>query len=211
MKALIFDLDGTLWDSTEAVTMLWRRELKLAGGRGDLTHAQVMGALGLGPKPLADRLAAELPEAQRMDVFYRVCSQEPVFIPQYGAKLYPGLIETLRDLSKTYRLMIASNCIDGYIEGFLGYAGVQDLFCDFLHPGITGLPKADNIRLLMERNGIEKAAMVGDTILDYEAAVGAADVPFIFAAYGFGTVPAAEYNIDRFTDLPAVAEKIFKA
>ena len=208
MRALIFDLDGTLWDSTEAVAMLWRQELKLAGGKGDLTHAQVMGALGLGPKPLADRLAAELPEERRMDVFYRVCAQEPVFIPQYGAKLYPGLVETLETLSKKYKLMIASNCIDGYIEGFLDYAGVRDLFCDFLHPGITGLPKADNIRLLMERNGIGRAVMVGDTILDFEAAVGA-DVPFIFAAYGFGNVPAAEYKIDTFEDLPAVAEKIF--
>ena len=210
MRALIFDLDGTLWDSTESVTMLWQQELRLAGGKGDLTHAQVMGALGLGPEALANRLAAELPEARRMDVFYRVCSQEPTFIPRHGAKLYPGLVETLQALSKDYALMIASNCIDGYIEGFLGYAGVQDLFCDFLHPGITGLPKADNIRLLMERNGIQKAAMVGDTILDYEAAAGA-NVPFIYAAYGFGKVPAAEWKIDTFADLPAVAQRIFQA
>ena len=208
MRALIFDLDGTLWDATDALTALWQNELKQAGAQHELTHDELMGALGLGPKELADQLAPELPEDMRLPFFYRVAKLENEFIPQYGARLYPGLVETLKTLSQKYKLMIASNCIDGYIEAFLDYGGVRELFCDFLHPGITGLPKADNIRLLMERNDIDRAAMVGDTILDYEAAVGA-NVPFIHAAYGFGTVPAAEWKIDAFADLPAVAERIF--
>ncbi len=208
MNALIFDLDGTLWDATEALTVLWRQELKLAGAKHELTHNELMGALGLGPRELSDRLAPELPDDMRLPFFYRVAEMENEFIPRYGAKLYPGLAETLERLSKEYRLMIASNCVHGYIEAFIRYAGVGELISDFTHPGITGLPKADNIRLLMERNGIEKAAMVGDTILDYEAAVGA-NVPFIHAAYGFGTVDAAEWKIDTFTDLPAVAERVF--
>ena len=143
-----------------------------------------------------------------MDVFYRVCELETTFIPAYGAFLYPGLVETLTALSKDYRLMVASNCVDGYIEAFLGYAGVENLFCDFAHPGITGLSKAGNIRLLMERNGVAEAAMVGDTILDWEAACGAG-VPFIHAAYGFGQVPAAEWRIQSLPELPKVAARIF--
>ena len=208
MRALIFDLDGTLWDVTEALTALWRAELKRAGAKHELTHDELMGALGLGPKELADRLAPELPEDMRLPFFYRVSKAENDFIPQYGAKLYPGLTETLEALSKTYRLMIASNCVHGYIETFLDYSGTWDLFCDFLHPGLTGLPKAGNIRLLMERNGIAEVAMVGDTVLDFEAAQGA-EVPFIHAAYGFGRVPEAKWRIGQFTDLPDVAEQVF--
>ena len=208
MRALIFDLDGTLWNSTEASTALWQRELRKENASAVPTHAQLTASMGLGPRELADALAFGVPEDRRMDVFYRVCELETTFIPEYGAILYPGLVETLTPLSKDYRLMVASNCVDGYIEAFLGYAGVENLFCDFAHPGITGLSKAGNIRLLMERNGVAEAAMVGDTILDWEAACGAG-VPFIHAAYGFGQVPAAEWRIQSLPELPKVAARIF--
>ncbi len=208
MRALIFDLDGTLWDSSEALTALWQRELRRAGISRPLTHAQVLGGRGLGPEALAAYLVPELPEAERLPFFLHVAQEETVFIPQYGAKLYPGLHETLGALSADYRLMIASNCVDGYIETFLDYAGVRPLFSDFLHPGITGLPKAGNIRRLMERGGVTEAAMVGDTILDYEAAAGA-EVPFIHAAYGFGRVDEAGWRIEQLSDLPDVADRVF--
>ena len=208
MRALIFDLDGTLWDSTEASTALWQRELRKENASAVPTHAQLKASMGLGPRELADALAFGVPEDRRLDVFYRVCEMETTFIPEHGAFLYPGLVETLTALSKEYKLMIASNCVDGYIEAFLGYAGVENLFCDFAHPGITGLPKAGNIRLLMERNGVSEAAMVGDTILDFEAACGAG-VPFVHAAYGFGRVPAAKWRIGALSELPDAARKVF--
>ena len=208
MRALIFDLDGTLWDAVDALTAVWSREMRAAGITRTLSHADMVGGMGLGPVELAAHLVPELPPERRKPFFDHVTRVETEFIPQYGATLYPDLVETLTALSKDYLLMIASNCVHGYIEAFMGYAGVTDLISDFAHPGVTGLPKAGNIRLLMERNGITEAAMVGDTVLDYEAACGA-NVPFIHAAYGFGAVPAAKWRIDRLSELPAVAARIF--
>ena len=43
------------------------------------------------------------------------------------------------------------------------------------------------IRLIVERNGLQSPVYVGDTQWDCDAAT-AAGVPFIFAAYGFGHV-----------------------
>ena len=208
MRALIFDLDGTLWDAVDALTAIWSREMRATGVTRTLTQEDMVGGMGLGPVELAAHLVPELPPERRKPFFDHVTRVETEFIPQYGARLYPGLVETLRLLSKDYLLMIASNCVHGYIEAFLRYAGVEELISDFAHPGVTGLPKAGNIRLLMERNAVAEAVMVGDTALDYEAACGA-NVPFIHAAYGFGQVPAAKWRIDALPELPEVAAKAF--
>lgn len=210
MNAVIFDLDGTLWDSTESLRIIWEREMHRIGIMREVALEQMIGGMGLGPEALATHMVPELPMEERMALFDHVTSIEPDLICEYGAKLYPDMVETLRELSKDYRVMIASNCVCGYIEGFLRYSGLSDAVCDFAHPGVTGLPKAGNIRLLMERNGIDRALMVGDTILDYEAAVGA-DVPFVFAAYGFGQVPQAEWRIRGLHELPALASELLRS
>lgn len=206
MKSLIFDLDGTLWDATDALTALWKRELRAVGIRREMTRERMIGGMGMGPVELAAHLAPELPMETRRPFFKHVTSLEPDFIPAFGAKLYPGMVETLRLLAKDHKLMIASNCVDGYIECFLGYAGLTDIICDFAHPGITGLPKAGNIRLLMERNKIDKAIMIGDALVDYTAAV-EAGIPFIYASYGFGQVAEAKYSIASISELPALLSR----
>ncbi|MBO5256842.1 MAG: HAD family hydrolase, partial [Clostridia bacterium] len=84
-----------------------------------------------------------------------------------------------------YRLFIVSNCQAGYIEAFLQAHGLGDRFEDIECTGNTGLCKADNIRLIMKRNGLTSSVFVGDTISDGSAAR-TAGIPFIYAKYGFG-------------------------
>ena len=52
----------------------------------------------------------------------------------------------------------------------------------------------------MERYHIENCAYVGDTQGDYEATL-EAGIPFIWAAYGFGTPAGFDARIDAFSDL----------
>lgn len=51
--------------------------------------------------------------------------------------------------------------------------------------GRTQLTKGENISLVIKRNGIDSAFYVGDTIGDQIASKDA-NVPFVFAEYGFG-------------------------
>ena len=74
--------------------------------------------------------------------------------------------------------------------------------------GRTGLDKGENIRLVMARNGVNRAVYVGDTQGDADAAK-KAGVPLIFAAYGFGRVADAEYVIQEISELPSILEQIF--
>ncbi len=73
--------------------------------------------------------------------------------------------------------------------------------------GRTNQTKGENIKLVMGRNGIDKAVYLGDTIGDQLAAKDA-EIPFVFASYGFGTTENSEYTISSFDELPKVAEKI---
>ena len=54
---------------------------------------------------------------------------------------------------------------------------------------------------MVRRNNLSGAVYVGDTELDRISAE-TAGVPFIFAAYGFGTADGAEYRIEKISDLP---------
>ena len=117
-----------------------------------------------------------------------------------GHYFLPGAEEALAQLRKKYRLFIVSNCQSGYIQAFLKFHQLGDLFEDFEMSGQTGLAKAENIRLIMERNHLSSAVYVGDTEGD-ENAAHTAGIPFIYAAYGFGTAKNPEGTIQSLSDL----------
>ena len=70
------------------------------------------------------------------------------------------MAETVRELSRKYKLFIVSNCQSGYIEAFLKNTGLGEYFADYTCPGDTGKLKGENIRIIMERNGIKEAIYV---------------------------------------------------
>ena len=63
---------------------------------------------------------------------------------------------------------------------------------------------------MVERNGLKEAVYVGDIQGDYDASR-EADVKFIHAAYGFGTVEQKVPVIHGLAALPALVEEIFSA
>ena len=69
------------------------------------------------------------------------------------------------------------------------------------------VPKGENNKLIMQRNGVTRAVYVGDTSGDEQSAR-VAGIPFVFAAYGFGEAIAPDYTVNAFTELPALMAKI---
>ena len=114
--------------------------------------------------------------------------------------IYDGLEETVKCLSQQYPLFIVSNAHKGYIESFLEISGYTPYFTDHVCNGDNDLPKADNIRLIMDRHRLQSAVYAGDTLGDYQAAK-AAGASFAFASYGFGEVPDYDYLLTGPRDL----------
>jgi len=206
-RAVIFDLDGTLWDSTKQVCEIWNtvfKEEKIPL----ITVDTVMGCMGKTNEEISRILFQGLAETEQNRIMDRCAEEEVKYFYQHGAVLYEGVDQMLHELKEFYDLYIVSNCQNGYVQSFLHSHGFEDCFKDIEMSGRTGKSKAENIRLIMERNRINEAVYVGDTVSDQNAAV-KAGIPFIYAEYGFGNVNHQKYVLGKFSDLKDILHEIF--
>ena len=144
---------------------------------------------------------------ERMNRLAALLEAENRYVAALGGRLYPQAAETLELLARRYRLFIVSNCQVGYIEAFFQAHGLEKYFTDYENPGRTGLDKAGNIALVAERNGLKRPLYIGDTQGDYHAAV-KAGVPFLHAAYGFGTIDHEVPAVHAFAEIPGAVERL---
>ena len=199
---IIFDMDGTLWDSTENITKAWNEVLvKYGYGQLKLTVEQVSKEMGKLMRDIADSLFKDIPENIRYEIFEECLSYENEYLFKNGANVYDGVEDVFKELNKKYNVFIVSNCQEGYLRTFLEYYDFNKYVLDYEEAGRTGMPKDENIRLVIKRNHLDKAFYVGDTLGDMESA-DKAGIPFIHAAYGFGTVPADRMKINNIKELP---------
>ena len=203
IDSIIFDMDGTLWDSTTEVAEAFNKILKekYPEVTDEVTAKRLQGLFGLPLDVIAVKLFQSVDEKHAIEVMDDCCVYECEYLAEKGARLYEGLEETLSILSKKYKLLIVSNCQEGYIQCFFrANPHLEQYFIDYEYPGRSGKYKADNIRLVIERNSLRKPIYVGDTEGDAVAAK-EAGVPFVLARYGFGNVSEYDDAIDSLYDL----------
>lgn len=202
--SILFDLDGTLWDTTDIVAEAWNTILENENGIDvRVTGAQLRGLFGRPLPEIASIIFPELSKEEQVSLIGRCCEEEHRALEKTPGILYPELEETLDALSKKYPLCIVSNCEAGYIELFLRVTGLTKYFTDHICPGDTGMGKGDNNLALVKRNGFQAPVYVGDTFGDANAAA-YAKIPFIFAGYGFGQVTEYYAKINAFSELKSL-------
>jgi phosphoglycolate phosphatase len=208
-KGILFDLDGTLWDSSAQVVKAWNRCIEEKTDRPErITVADMHGYMGKTLDVIAAEMFPTLPEEEQMRIMRMCFLYEDRQIKEERPFFFENEQEILTELAKKYKLAVVSNCQVGYIELYLDHSGFAELFCDFESAGNTGLSKGENIRLVMERQGIDECVYLGDTHGD-ETAARDAGVKFIHAAYGFGKTEAPDASINSLAELgDAVAQLI---
>ena len=201
IDSLIFDLDGTLWDSTNTVLMAWKKALcEFKFIKKDISRDDIEGIFGMQYSLIGEKLFPYLHKSEQEQVMHRCFECENETISSHGGILYKDIIEVLNVLSTRYPLYIVSNCQPGYIEAFLNFYRLHDLFKDHECAGNTGLPKHKNIEIVIDRNKINNPVYIGDTASYYDASK-KNGIPFIHAAYGFGKADAADFTITTPRDL----------
>lgn len=214
-KGIIFDMDGTVWDSAQNVAKSWDIMVKEAGYTDkSITTQDIQSVMGKPMDEIANILFPFTAVGDERNAIRKACEEyELVYLAEHGGQVYPRVFETWAKLKEMgYHLYIVSNCQSGYIEAFLTYFGltvgeetslIEDIECY----GNNLLQKDENISLIVKRNNLDAATYVGDIQGDYNSTV-KAGLPFIHAAYGFGTINAEVARIETFSDLIKVVPTV---
>lgn len=201
-ESLIFDIDGTLWDSRALVAEGYNIQLRREGyDHLCVTADDFLPLFGKIMTEIADVIFAQLPPEVRYPLMERCMDTENRYLHENPCSIgYPGVREMMVQLAKNHRLFIVSNSQCGYPELCMEKLGIGHLFEGHLCFGDTHAPKGETIKILMERHGISSACYIGDTQGDADAAK-AAGIPFLWAAYGFGAPDAWDARIGKIEEL----------
>lgn len=195
MDGIIFDVDGTLWDSTEVVAIAYNSAIKQHTDLSlRVTGEQLKKLFGKPMDVIFAELLPELPKEQQLLLAEASFEQEHIELEKTPGDVYEGVEEMFRILSKKYPLYIVSNCQCGYIELFLRKTGLGPYIKTHLCFGDTGTSKGQTILRLMRENNLKSPVYVGDIQGDADACK-EAGIPFVFAEYGFGDVADPQYRI----------------
>jgi phosphoglycolate phosphatase len=201
-ESLIFDIDGTLWDSRALVAEGYNIQLKEEG----LEHLSVtadtfLTLFGKVMTEIADVIFASVPLPERYELMQRCMDMGNRNMYDNECRIgYPNVRQTIAELAKKHRIFIVSNSHLGYPELCIEKMGLEPYIQGHLCFGETGTSKGKTIRTLMERYGVENCAYIGDTQGDYEATV-EANLPFVWCTFGFGTPEGYIAKVDKFEEL----------
>lgn len=207
MKAIVFDVDGTLVDSSETIAYYGNRTLE-AFGLETLPTETYESMLGQGAAVLVEKMAlatgASVDEVQRILVAYSSSYDEK---PLYLTRSYPGIKALLENLKRNGYVLIAfsnkphSTCVQ-VIDGIFGKG-----YFDGVAGQREGIPRKPNpmglLKMLKElKVRPQDCLYLGDTEIDVETA---AAVPMEFVAITWGYRSAEQLEkagAENFVDTP---------
>lgn len=172
IRAVLFDIDGTLIDSNELHVEAWHQVFSDAGHR--IEEAKIRGQIGKGGDNLVPALLPDLPDAEQKalaDDHGRVFKQQ--FLSR--AKPFEAASQLLRHVHATGRkVVLASSASEEELKHYVQLLGVEDIVDAFtsIDDVETSKPAPDIFTVALGRAKVmpEEAVAVGDTPYDVEAA-----------------------------------------
>jgi len=219
VKAVVFDLDGTLIDSAPDLRTALNR-LLAEENRRPLALDEVKMMIGDGARKLVERGFAATGQAADGDDVDALTGRFLAFYEGHAAeetRVYPGAADALQALQEAgYGLGLCTNKPHAATLEILAALGLGGYFRAVVGGDtVPGVRKPDPRHLLaaLERLGAEpqQAVMVGDNRNDVAAARGAG-LAVIVVSFGYPKMPVEELGadliIDRFQDLPGAIGRL---
>ena len=105
MDGIIFDIDGTLWDSTDPVAASWNRAIQENSSLDLTVDAKILsGLFGKTMTEIGNELFPALPVKEREHLLNICLEQENNYLEQHPGIFYDGVIETIKKLSEKHPL-----------------------------------------------------------------------------------------------------------
>ncbi|MDP5280191.1 HAD-IA family hydrolase [Sphingomonas sp. DG1-23] len=212
-----FDLDGTLFDTSADLTAALNHTLELLG-RPALSIDAVKPMIGRGGKFMLHQ-GLEASGGCDPEVLER---SYPELLAFYGDHIadrtrpFPGLIEAMDTLdARGAKLAIVTNKSESLAVKLVAALALDHRFACVIGGDTMGpdgrKPSPAGIREMIRRCGGGRAAFVGDSIFDTQAAKNAG-IPSIAVSFGFLMQPIAELEadavIDHFDELVPTLERL---
>ena len=199
--SIIFDLDGTLWDTSETCAKAWNNALvELEITDRQVTADGIRSVTGMPFDVCVQTLFSDLDTARVSKLADRIDAQERLYLTAAGGLIYDGVLEGIKRLAEHYELSIISNCQSWYLQLFLEQSGLRSYFAASTCHGDSGIEKTAMIVDLCKTRILSNPIYVGDTMGDQTACL-RAGVSCGHARYGFGTSDSSTAAFITFPEL----------
>lgn len=193
-ELIIFDLDGTLLDTSKGIFNSVRYAEQMLG-LNPISNSELREFVGPPPKEMY-RKKYGLSEEDSLNAVKRH-REYGMTKALYESVIYDGVEDTLRYLkNRKKKLAVATLKGQAIAEKILEINGLKKYFDIIVGMNADETyTKCDTIRIAMEKTGCKTALMVGDSEYDR---IGSkeAGIDFVGALYGFGLAAGGQYTFD---------------
>jgi len=208
VKLLVFDLDGTLFQSSKSNFECIKNTLSGMGLQIPLSEKKVANHLGETSEQFYKNILPPRKSALWKEIQANVRKEYYPSISRHG-RLFPGVSETLATLKRRgYKLALYSNCSVDYFNAATKALNFKRYFDYAECTQQNNLTKIAMIKKIASRFSNQKVAVIGDRANDFEAARKNKALS-IGALYGYAKNEAskADITIKNFAELTAIFDR----
>jgi phosphoglycolate phosphatase-like HAD superfamily hydrolase len=215
--ALLFDLDGTLFDSAALSVRTFQKTIQTLINKSlypavEITDSRIKENIGL--RTVTGIFENLLPQASS-DVIQTasdILAQNEIEMMGELGSLFPKVEETLKNLERQgYHLFVASNGTETYVTHAIQLYNLTPLFKEIYCAGKQKTTsKVDLVNIIMNEHQFERYIMIGDRYSDIEAGLKnhIITIGCVFGMDQGDELSKANYKVHSFPEIEEAVKKI---
>ncbi|ALS75945.1 nucleosidase [Planococcus rifietoensis] len=212
MKAIIFDMDGTLFQTGTILEQSLEEAFAVLRERGEWQGAAPIEAyrniMGVPLPAVWEALLSEKSDETKREMDAYFLERLIANITEGKGEVYPDARRVLAELAaEGYRIFIASNGLVRYLAAIVEHYGLNEWVTEtFSIEQAISSDKAELVRMIKVKYGVTEGAVVGDRLSDIRAAK-ANDLLAVGCRFDFAQeqeLKEADAVIDGLAELTAV-------